>query len=84
LINGHYSEHNHVGSFVGFLPASAPRVVITVIVDDGHPPGGGAAWGRVVAAPSFKRVAEKLIPYLDIKPVGDTTGSLVVAKGDFP
>jgi cell division protein FtsI (penicillin-binding protein 3) len=68
LINGRYSERNHVGSFVGFFPASAPRVVITVVVDDGHPPSGGTAYGSVVAAPSFKVIAEQLIQYLDIKP----------------
>jgi cell division protein FtsI (penicillin-binding protein 3)/stage V sporulation protein D (sporulation-specific penicillin-binding protein) len=69
LINGRYSQHNHVGSFVGFFPATRPRVVITVIVDDGHPQNGAAAYGRTVAAPSFKRVAEQLIQYLDIEPV---------------
>jgi cell division protein FtsI/penicillin-binding protein 2 len=69
LIGGHYSEHNHVGSFVGFFPASRPRVVVSVIVDDGHPPGGGTAYGAIVAAPSFRKIAEQLIQYLDIKPV---------------
>jgi cell division protein FtsI/penicillin-binding protein 2 len=68
LIEGRYSDKNHIGSFVGFFPASGPRVVITVIVDNGKP-AKGVAYGRVVAAPSFKRIAEKLIPYLDIKPV---------------
>src|SRR5690606_5473128 len=29
LINGRYSNRNHVGSFVGFFPASRPRVVVT-------------------------------------------------------
>ena len=69
LIDGHYSSHHHVGSFVGFFPANRPQVVITVIVDDGKVPGGGSAYGRVVAAPSFKRLGEQLIPYLGIKPV---------------
>jgi cell division protein FtsI/penicillin-binding protein 2 len=69
LINGQYSSRNHVGSYVGFFPASAPRVVISVIVDDGRSPTGGPGYGRAVAAPSFKRVAEQLIQYLDIKPV---------------
>jgi cell division protein FtsI/penicillin-binding protein 2 len=69
LINGRYSPSNHIGSFVGFFPASRPRVVITVIVDDGKPPSGGTAYGSVVAVPSFKKIAEQLIQYLDIKPV---------------
>ncbi|HEU5080527.1 MAG TPA: penicillin-binding protein 2 [Opitutaceae bacterium] len=69
LINGRYSEHNHVGSFVGFFPATRPRVVISVIVDDGHPANGSAAYGRTVAAPSFRRVAQQLIQYMDIEPI---------------
>lgn len=69
LINGRYSEHNHIGSFVGFFPATRPRVVISVIVNDGKLPNGQNAYGRVVAAPSFKRIAEQLIQYLDIEPV---------------
>ncbi len=69
LIDGRYSSRNHVGSFAGFFPASRPRVVMTVIVDDGKPPSGGVGYGSIVAAPSFKRIAERLIHYLDIKPV---------------
>jgi len=70
IVNGRYSEREHVVSFVGFLPASQPRLVISVIVDgaDKNCPGG-VAYGAKVAAPSFKRVAEQLIRHLDIKPV---------------
>ncbi|MBW8782492.1 MAG: penicillin-binding protein 2 [Verrucomicrobia bacterium] len=81
LINGHYSEHNHVGSFVGFFPASRPRVVISVIVDDAKVPGGRIAYGATVAAPSFKRIGEQLIQYLDIKPVLDPGRNLLVMDG---
>ena len=75
-----YSERHHVVSFVGFLPASRPQVAIAVIVDDAdaHCPGGVAA-GASVAAPSFKRLAEKLIPYLDIKPAYSTGSRAVLA-----
>lgn len=84
LIDGRYSEKHHVGSFTAFFPASAPRVVITVIVDNGHPKKGDA-YGSVVAAPSFKRLAGKLIPYLDIKPVEPVQNpALVAAKGARP
>jgi len=71
VIDGRYSTTHHVGSFVGFFPATRPRVVISVIVDDPTVPKseGGVGYGRVVAAPSFKHIAEQLIQYLDIKPV---------------
>lgn len=81
LINGRYSERNHVGSFAGFFPASRPRVVMTVIVDDGKPANGRVGYGSVVAAPSFKKIAEQLIQYLDIKPVVDTGRNLLVMEG---
>lgn len=70
LINGRYSERHHIASFVGFFPASRPQVAISVIVDDAdaHAPGG-VAYGKGVAAPSFKHIGEQLIQYLDIKPV---------------
>lgn len=80
LIDGRYSPRNHVGSFVGFFPASRPRVLMTVIVDDGHPPSGGTGYGSVVAAPSFKRIAEQLIQYLDIKPVAPLASNGLLAR----
>jgi cell division protein FtsI/penicillin-binding protein 2 len=70
IVDGRYSTSHHVASFVGFFPASRPRVVISVIVDDadaGCP--GGVAYGHKVAAPVFRRIAERLIQYLDVKPV---------------
>jgi cell division protein FtsI (penicillin-binding protein 3) len=81
LINGRYSERNHVGSFVGFFPASRPRVVISVIVDDAKVPGGRIAYGSTVAAPSFKHIGEQLIQYLDIKPVVEPGRALLVMEG---
>ena len=69
LIDGRYSKRNHVGSFVGFFPASNPEVVVTVIVDDARLDRGRLNYGSAVAVPSFRRVAEQLISYLDIKPV---------------
>jgi cell division protein FtsI/penicillin-binding protein 2 len=68
LIDGQYSQRHHVASFVGFFPASQPQVAISVIVDDATVTGTYAA-GSSVSAPSFKRIGEQLIQYLDIKPV---------------
>ncbi len=77
LIDGRYSKKNHVASFSGFFPSSAPRVVITVIIDDASLPDGRSAYGGTVAAPSFRHLAEKLIPYLNIKPIPGNTPSLL-------
>jgi cell division protein FtsI (penicillin-binding protein 3) len=68
FIDGQWSKKHHIGSFVGFFPARRPKVIISVIVDDADQQAvGGVAYGRVVAAPSFKRIGERLIPILDIR-----------------
>lgn len=71
VIGGKYSKSHHVASFIGFFPASAPQVAISVVVDDAdaHAPLH-VAYGKTVAAPSFKHIGEQLISYLDIKPPG--------------
>jgi len=66
-----YQDHHHVvSSFIGFFPADAPQVDISVVVDDAdsHQTPSGTAYGAVVAAPAFRDIALKLIPYLDIRP----------------
>lgn len=68
IIDGRYSTREHVGSFTGFFPADNPQVVITVIVDNGRPATGGLGYGGVVAAPSFREIAKKLIPHYAITP----------------
>lgn len=80
LIDGRYVTTHHVGSFVGFFPASRPEVVLTVIVDDAQVPGG-RNYGRAVAAPAFQRIAEQLVQYLEIKPVAPATRSLLALSG---
>jgi cell division protein FtsI (penicillin-binding protein 3) len=80
IIDGRYSTKRHVGSFVGFFPASRPELVISVIVDDGKVERGNA-YGRVVAAPAFKNIAEQLIQYLDIKPVKQAPLNFLAMQG---
>jgi cell division protein FtsI/penicillin-binding protein 2 len=77
-----YSEKHHVASFVGFFPASHPQISIAVIIDDAdaHCPGG-VAYGAKVAAPIFKQLGEKLIPYRDIRPAIDNSNLPSFALG---
>lgn len=65
--NGGYSNR-YVGSFVGIVPASKPRLVILVTVDEPQT----AIWGGVVAAPAFKQIALDCLRYLEVPP--DRTG----------
>jgi cell division protein FtsI (penicillin-binding protein 3) len=64
---GAYSPTLFVGSFVGFLPADNPRLAIVAVIDEPH----GEAWGGVVAAPVFRRIAEQAMPYLGV-PAGES------------
>ena len=64
-----YADRHDVASFVGFFPAGNPQVSIAVIIDDADARcPGGKAWGHTVAAPVFKRLGERLIPYLGTRP----------------
>jgi cell division protein FtsI (penicillin-binding protein 3) len=49
---GRYSADARVASFVGFLPADAPRLVIMVMVDEPHT----SKYGGTVAAPIFQAI----------------------------
>ena len=53
--NGGYAAHKYLASFVGFAPASAPRLVIAVMIDE---PAAGQHYGGAVAAPVFAQVMQ--------------------------
>ena len=49
---------------LGFVPASAPRLVIAVAVDEPRT----TIWGGVVAAPVFQQIARFALQYLEVPP----------------
>jgi cell division protein FtsI (penicillin-binding protein 3) len=59
---GRYSHTQLIASFTGFAPISNPAVTILVSLDS---PVGEHEGGQV-AAPVFKRIAEQVLPYLDV------------------
>jgi cell division protein FtsI (penicillin-binding protein 3) len=61
---GGYSQTDYVASFVGVVPATNPRLVVLVTVDEPR----GAIWGGVVAAPAFAEIARFALQYLEIPP----------------
>ncbi len=65
-MTGGYSSTRLIGSFVGFVPAENPRLVLLVMIDEPQ----GAAWGSLVAAPVFREVAEQVLRYLQVPPDG--------------
>jgi len=61
--SGRYSMIDHVASFVGFVPASRPALVVLVSLDT---PKGAHNEGGDVAAPVFARVAEDALRHLAV------------------
>lgn len=58
-----YSPGKYVSTFMGFVPATAPALVILVVVDEPK----GSHYGGVVAAPIFKGIAEQSLSIMGIK-----------------
>jgi cell division protein FtsI (penicillin-binding protein 3) len=74
-VTGGYSIDKRVSSFIGFVPAELPALVISVTVDEPE----GKAYGGLVAAPVFARIAEQSLSHLNILPKGSVSG-IEVAK----
>lgn len=62
--DGRYSTSRYVASFVGMVPATKPRLVIMVMVDEPH----ASIWGGTVAAPTFQQIARFDVQHLAIPP----------------
>jgi cell division protein FtsI/penicillin-binding protein 2 len=62
---GEYSKSAYVASFMGFAPASNPKLLCAVIVDE---PQAGSIYGGTVAAPAFGQIMSFALPYLRIPP----------------
>jgi cell division protein FtsI (penicillin-binding protein 3) len=62
---GEYSKSAYVASFMGFAPASNPKLLCAVVVDE---PQSGSIFGGTVAAPAFGQIMSFALPYLRIPP----------------
>ncbi|GJL74467.1 MAG TPA: penicillin-binding protein 2 [Nitrosomonas sp.] len=63
LIDGKYAKNRYLSSFVGYAPASRPRLIIAIMLDE---PAAGKYFGGAVAAPVFSRVMEGALRILNI------------------
>ena len=59
-----YSTSQYYASFVGFVPASNPRLVMLVTFDSPK----GAMYGGRIAGPVFRRVMERVLRHLNVPP----------------
>ncbi len=72
-----YSEQHYLALFAGMAPASRPRLVIAVMINE---PSGGQYYGGQVAAPVFAKVMAGALRLLNVAP--DDLESLQVAGLD--
>jgi cell division protein FtsI (penicillin-binding protein 3) len=59
-----YASHKYIASFVGFAPASSPRLIVAVMIDE----PSGQYYGGTVAAPVFSRVTAEALRLLAVPP----------------
>ncbi|MBU5674482.1 stage V sporulation protein D [Paenibacillus brevis] len=64
VINGRYSQNEHIVSFIGFAPADDPQIVVYTAVDNPQ----GIQFGGVVAAPIVRNILKDALEYMEIPP----------------
>ena len=66
--NGHYSHSKYILSFIGFLPADNPKIVVYVALQNAK---NVVQYGGVASAPIAKNIFVSAIDILNIKPSKD-------------
>ncbi len=82
LVNGGYKSGAYMASFLGFVPANEPKLVIFVAIDE--PQTQDSYYGGVLAAPVFSEIATQSLSYLGIFPTGGVEGGGDKGKGLRP
>lgn len=78
LIGGQYDHKKYIASFVGFAPASDPRIIVAVMVDE---PSNGQHYGGDVAAPVFSAVAANALRAMNVAPDSSVTSIIIPNDG---
>lgn len=74
-----YEEDKYVGSFVGMVPASNPKLIMAVMIDE---PSNGEYYGGSVAAPVFSAVMSDTLRMLDVTQDGPVNELVPVIESD--
>ena len=64
VVNGKYSKTKFIASFIGMVPASNPKLVVAVVVDQPKT----VYYGGSVAAPAFQKIVGWAVPHFGINP----------------
>jgi cell division protein FtsI/penicillin-binding protein 2 len=75
--HGGYSTYNYDATFVGMVPASHPKLVVLVMVEEPR----GSIFGGVVAAPAFAQIAKFDLQYLEIPPDQSPSARTALSTG---
>ena len=76
-LHGHYLEGKYIGSFVGFAPASNPRVIVAVTIDE---PSAGKYFGGDVAAPAFSAITGATLRLMNVAPDAPFRQTIIPAE----
>lgn len=80
-VNGHYTDEDYAGSFLGAAPVGHPRVLCLITIY--RPNRHKGYYGGAVAAPAVKEVLEKTMAYLNV-PEDIPPGERAKRKGAGP
>ncbi len=76
---GGYASDSYLSIFAGMAPASNPRLVAVVVIDE---PTGGDYYGGIVAGPVFSKVMGGALRLLNIAPDAEVTMPLLLVGKD--
>ncbi|MBK1648502.1 peptidoglycan D,D-transpeptidase FtsI family protein [Rhabdochromatium marinum] len=77
---GGYMQGRYQAVFAGMAPASAPRFVMVVMIDE---PGGKQYYGGLVAAPVFAKVMERALRLYNVPPDDPSASLLLTAESEL-
>lgn len=78
LARGGYAAKKRVASFIGFVPADDPRLVVLVLIDEPEV----NVYGGVVAAPTFRNIARGGLRQLVVAPRNPDLMPAPVGRGE--
>ena len=81
IVNRAYSHTDYNVSFVGFVPSRKPAFTIVVVVDT---PTKVSAYGGVVAAPIFQKIADAALRHDAVPPTINPAPPVLIARRDVP
>ncbi len=72
-----YTENSYFAVFAGLAPASDPRLIIVVMIDE---PSAGKYYGGLVSAPVFSKVMAGALRVLEVAPDQEETMPLLLTQ----